>query len=834
MSRRRRSKQISAVTDLALPSAALLVAIAVIPNYFNIMSSRSFEPDKSALIRTLALIVAAGLLPAIVHHIRARELPQWSTISLPVKCLVLICLVSTLSTLFGVDPVTSFWGSHERGYGLLSLLAGMGFITAAYQLLRACRLWLLVDAILIAALIPALYGLSQVGGYDPVIGRSLSFELGLRASSTLGNPLYLANFLLLVTILALARLLLNPPDNRGAKLILVMYCLLLALAFAATLSRSALLAALASATFFLVYWGYQRQNLLLRMAGFSFLALATLLLGMAWIAPQFLPPRLNDLFASGGTGGQRLLFWQAVFDLLRTEPRYLLTGIGMDVLPFKLGAYLPAELAHFEPDWVFRIPDRAHTLPLELLSANGVVALILWVLLWASLLTRLLPSYSKRPHFPLGCQLAGAGIGAVAATVLVGIHASPLGLSAGLLGGALLALLVAPTAPSKIPPTDLRALYPFLLAALVGHWTLLAFSFPTHAPDLLIWVIIGMALAVTDIAKNSTSMPAEASDRLSGNNYFQIGGIAVALFLLSTAAAWQAALVLVVVAAFAGYGLVWILSPSGTQGAEQVLWFIVPALTLLPAMLLNRQPGVASWLAYTWLLLWLLAQIALLLPKARHRSALPMLAILTPILLLLNLPAYGDIAYKSALLNLQDAKVRNTWSDRALWLSPYDHIMAAGMAFVESGSVNESTILNSPSVDRVNQLYELATRAQPLAPEPFAFYAEWLRTRAKADEQVAAKSQVYFSRALDLAPQNLQVRNQQALLFWQQGDAERAIADLQVLLRRDPLYGPTYLNLAEIQERTGDIENARATLQRGIEQVPWWDALPVALDKLEP
>ncbi|MCS7039913.1 MAG: tetratricopeptide repeat protein, partial [Anaerolineae bacterium] len=65
------------------------------------------------------------------------------------------------------------------------------------------------------------------------------------------------------------------------------------------------------------------------------------------------------------------------------------------------------------------------------------------------------------------------------------------------------------------------------------------------------------------------------------------------------------------------------------------------------------------------------------------------------------------------------------------------------------------------------------------------------------------------------------------------GEQTAALAELEAALALDPLYGPTYLNLADVYRQAGDTAAARRVLEEGIARVPWWEALPTALRALD-
>ncbi len=825
---RRRSRNISPPPiPLDLASVALLVAIVSIPAYFNIQSSTSFEPDKGALLRSFAAIALVFLASEAINYLRAGSRPTWSQFSLPVKLLAGFVVVILLSTIAGVDFVTSLWGNYERGYGLLSLLAGIIVGSVAYRMARSGQQWLLIDAILLAAVIPMVYGLLQVIGYDPVVGQTVSFTLGQRASSSLGNPLFLADFLLLVIPLGIARLVLGESRSKLFRAGLGVYLGLLVLTLVATKSLTALGASITAGAFLLVAVGRLQHRRWFTMTGLLVLAGGFLLLLLAWLIPETLPWRLGDIFASGGSGGQRLLIWQAVLDLMRNEPRWLFTGLGPDGLALKIAPYLSPEFAHFEVDWFFRLPDRAHTWPLELLSAGGALAFILWTLFLVAVMARLMPDVPNRRWLSILLPVGGAILGAVLGMAMVGLAAIPIGLTAGLFGGVLAVLLWSSASPVEKPAVA-PDLSPYLLAALVGHWLFLTFSFSTHAPDLLFWAIVGLALGGGVTTKASMRPGTKRRQQPERSPHFVLAGIACATFGFSLSAAWPAVLPLWLACMFILFLLAWGLSP--TQRGWMTFFF--PALALIPALLLNQRMGLPAWLAYTWLLIWLLAMVWLVLPTKNRRKFMPALIALFPLLLVLNLPVYGDIAYKSAI-SQPASEDRIIFMNRALLLSPHDHTLLYGIAYVENYLLAADATLEQAQSQHLSALYQQAQQAQPLAPEPYAAYADWLRQRGVVDQTAIPLAFENFDHALALSPNDIQTRNHLALLRWQSGDSEGASNDFNALLVVDSLYGPTYLNLAQMQRSQGDLDGARATLLAGVAKVPWWPDLQQALDELQ-
>lgn len=808
---KRRFRRRSPLPSLDLTTLPVLLAVVLVPAFFNIQSSVSFEPDKAMLVHSLTGVLALAWL-ALAWQQRSRLREHWQHIPLPLRWLAVSAGAWLLATAFSLDLVSSFWGNHERGLGLLSLLSALLLTVGAYRLVQMGRFILLVDAAILGSLAPALYAILQVLGYDPVIGHSVSFALGQRASSTPGNPLFLADYLLLVLPLTLARLGYKPRPRGQERVLLLLAAFLQLAALVAAGSLTALGAGAAAAAFGLFAQGRLQARRRLTWAGLLILAGGMVALLVSWLFPGLLPARLGQIFAGGSSGGQRLLFWQATAEALRAHPSRLLIGFGADTLPLALPPFLPPTIAHFEVDWAFRIPDRAHTWLLDALSTGGILAVAAELVLWTTALAALIGVSSWRRW---ALPLLTAGISAIGGSLLFGLGAVPPGLIAGWLAGWLWLLLRSGRDARPVHPWS-----PAVLAALVGHWVFLSFSFRTHAADVLAWSLLGVAVALAPPAVKGGHAVGDGAQPLLG----WLAGAAFAIFGYALSAAWPRALPLWLYGGALLLLPVMLLPAHGSRRTWQR--FLIPTLVLLPALLLNRYTGLPAWLAYAWLLGWLLFLLGQAVPLAAAQQRL--LLVGAALLLLINLPQFGDIAYKSALLFGPLSPTGRAWQQRALALSPYDHDVALGLASTAAAGDNTG------ADPRIRQLYQTAIAAQPQAVGPRAAYAEWLRRQAQGDPAITDAALRVFEQVLHMSPHDIESRNRLALLHWQTGDSERAMADLQALLAEDPLYGPTYLNLAQIQLALGQRAAARQTLQAGVEHVPWWPALADALATLPP
>ncbi|MBI4673336.1 MAG: O-antigen ligase family protein [Chloroflexi bacterium] len=203
--------------------AGWLVALIVTPLYFNIYSSRVFEPDKISLLRTLALAMGAAWLilraerwrgrsgtrdaaasHSVIERVKewARAASQRNPLTIPA---LLIWLAYLISTLLSVSPTVSFFGSYQRLQGLYTFSSYIIiFFLAASLIETRADVERAVSIALVASFPAALYGIVQHYFLDalPWVG-----DVTTRVASTVGNSIFIGAFLVLAIPLALARLI---------------------------------------------------------------------------------------------------------------------------------------------------------------------------------------------------------------------------------------------------------------------------------------------------------------------------------------------------------------------------------------------------------------------------------------------------------------------------------------------------------------------------------------------------------------------------------------------------------------------------------------------------
>ncbi|MFQ5858304.1 MAG: O-antigen ligase family protein, partial [Anaerolineae bacterium] len=183
----------------AIIEAGILLTLIIAPLYFNPRTEHTFEPDKAALLRSVVLI---ALLTWVIRmnfefRISKFEIGLLRTpLVLPALLLITAYVIGTATS---VLPRVSFWGAYERGQGLYTLIAYIVLFFLVRETMQApVQQQRLLDAILLVSLPISVYAVLQHLGLDPLSFRTGGAAVTLRAISTLGNPIFLGAYLIMV------------------------------------------------------------------------------------------------------------------------------------------------------------------------------------------------------------------------------------------------------------------------------------------------------------------------------------------------------------------------------------------------------------------------------------------------------------------------------------------------------------------------------------------------------------------------------------------------------------------------------------------------------------
>jgi len=212
---------------LGIMESAWLAAVCIIPIFFNIYSSRIFEPDKITILRSLALVSLAAWIVKLIEEGGIEWKKESQDISFikylwqypmipPVIGLIIVYL---LATIFSVTPSISFFGSYQRLQGTYTTFSYLIlFVSIVTNLRSRYQINRLVTTVILTSLPVALYGVLQHYKIDPI---PWGGNVSTRIASNMGNSIFVAAFLIMVFPLTIGRIIevfreiINANDQEG-------------------------------------------------------------------------------------------------------------------------------------------------------------------------------------------------------------------------------------------------------------------------------------------------------------------------------------------------------------------------------------------------------------------------------------------------------------------------------------------------------------------------------------------------------------------------------------------------------------------------------------------
>jgi O-antigen ligase len=368
-----------------------LALLLVVPLIFSTAFYRMYTLPKVVVLLT----GAAALVPLLIWTAirRPRNLSEFPplTASRQVRLVFLYLVVIAISTIFGVAPVASLFGSYDYQMGLLT--RGCFFILFI-SLIAAIgtndkRMWRTLWAMALTGLLVATYAFMQFFGRDPFLLPSMyTFDSGAgpvtRVNSTIGHADYLGNFLLYTAPLSLGLAL---ASSGRARRIAIMAAGLSALAIAFTGTRGAWVGLVVGIVVYAALtlpqltgnWHNLSGRALWRRAGLALIGIL-LLIGIIGISPasRNIVLRARSFISEGFTGAGRTLLWK---DAIRMVSDYAIVGCGPEGFRKAFLPYKSVELARFSP----KINNESsHNSYLDAALAYGLPGAILYVAVIAS------------------------------------------------------------------------------------------------------------------------------------------------------------------------------------------------------------------------------------------------------------------------------------------------------------------------------------------------------------------------------------------------------------------------------------------------------------------
>ena len=521
--------------------AGWLAAAIVTPLFFNWYSNRVFEAGKVALLRSITLVMLTAWLTKSLEAGRwkleacpepGRRVGSWkrkastqylisniqhlisgNPLLLPSLLLVGIYILTTITS---VAPRVSFWGSYQRRQGLYVLLCYVAIFFLMLETLRTRQqLERLITVILLTSLPVSLYGIVQQYQVDPLVWVRGGAN---RVESTLGNPILIGAYLIMVvplTVWQLIRsfsLVRSKARKVGPSLGLFgCYLLLLLLQLSClvfTQSRGPAVGLMVGALFFVLLWAVLRgrRGLALAAVSLSIALLAVLAVLNLPHSPLRLPPgipfveRLDDI--SRDIMEDRSLIWYGVDNIITADRTRAIIGYGPETMGLIFYPY-----AH--PDWAALMnythtADRCHNETLDAWVTSGLIGLAAYLVLFGSIFyygfkqLGLIANPRQRTFFVVTC-LAGGFSGVLISWLVEGtLRWAGVGIPVGILLALVIYLISNLFCQGKkeIRSGHNQILLIALLSALIAHFTEIQFGIAITATRTYFWLYAALVAII--------------------------------------------------------------------------------------------------------------------------------------------------------------------------------------------------------------------------------------------------------------------------------------------------------------------------------------------------
>lgn len=543
----------------ALIEAGWLAALTVAPLFFNVFSSRVFEPDKISLIRTIALVMLVAWivravdsgrlwLPGSASQDDGEKSSHSGVLGAPFLLSILLLVIAYLiSTIFSVAPFVSWFGSYQRLQGTYTFLAYVVISLAVMAHLRRTEQLRRMSHVIIVTSLPiAIYGVIQHFGQDPL---PWGGDVQTRIAANAGNAIFLSAYLIMAFFFTLERvyssfahLLRQPAEEEtgdevegqdmptalagGAYLFILM---VQALAIFWTQSRGPLLGVLAGLYLFvLLLFSALRprryRTWVTGWVGVGLLGIIVLVLMNTTSMFGFVESvgslrRLSHILdLEANTAQVRVLIWQGAAELVsphapldypdgstdKLNPVRPLIGYGPEAMWVAFNPFYPPNLAHHEKRNAS--PDRSHNETWDSLVITGLfgfvaymslfISIFYWALRWLGLLI------NRRDKWLFGILLTTFSLAFIIifTTMDGGLRFLGVALPAGLVLGLIAYVTIAAFlhADLIVSRDDIprQLLILTILATVVAHFVEIHFGIAIAATRVYFWVMTGLLLAV--------------------------------------------------------------------------------------------------------------------------------------------------------------------------------------------------------------------------------------------------------------------------------------------------------------------------------------------------
>ena len=353
----------------------LLVGICAVPFIVFIVVNDMFFPfitGKNFAFRVLVELMLGGWV--VLAYLNEEYRPKISAVFLSITLLV---VVVGIANILGVNFDKSFWSNYERMDGYITILHIFAYFLVLASFLNTQKQWDRLFHIMIgASVVMGLIGMGELLETD--------FRGG-RLAMTLGNPIYLAVYMLFHIFITLYYLFRNEIKDWGLRHYFYIGAIILQtvnLYFTATrgtilgLIGGLLLTALLIALF-------EKKRKTLRQLAIGMIGAIVIFVGLfigfkesSFIKESPVLNRFATMSLDSGTAESRLMIWSMAYQGFKERP----------ILGWGQGNFTYVFSKHYDPGMYGEEPwfDRAHNVFFDWLIVAGIFGLVSYILIFVA------------------------------------------------------------------------------------------------------------------------------------------------------------------------------------------------------------------------------------------------------------------------------------------------------------------------------------------------------------------------------------------------------------------------------------------------------------------
>jgi len=349
--------------------APIAVSLFLIPIFWNPSFLFSFTQGKEILFKAILLVSLLVFATIVLFRKRFNSKNIFKS---PLFFLLLLFItISALTNALSSTSIVVLHGTYSRGFGFIIELFLFAFTIYCALTLAGKNISKLLKVVFASSFLVALYSIFQKIGLDPFFDNFDTNIFAGRAFSFLGNPSYLGQFMLLITIISGFLAVSEKKRTKKAIYIIGTLVFLSALFFSET--RTALVG-LMFAVLIVSIKNFKQ------IIGFFKRYKAALLVVLVLVATLIavLP---KDRYSFSGLAlrslNSRLEIWNGTLDLIKEKP---ILAYGEETFYIYFPEIITKEFLTLEEN-INLSADRIHNETLEIFFSHGIFAIIIYLLI---------------------------------------------------------------------------------------------------------------------------------------------------------------------------------------------------------------------------------------------------------------------------------------------------------------------------------------------------------------------------------------------------------------------------------------------------------------------